>query len=181
MGIAAILSLIAFALTDRARTVTSLLANHIAAAEAEALADAAVHHAVLTLMHGPEGQEFVPRPPRSYLLELGSGGVEVAVSDEDGKIDLTAAPPVLIANLFQGVGTSSEAAAAVVAAIVARREPEAGPGFPDASDDLARPSAIFPTLGALQGVEGMDEGLYRRVRPYLTVFGQGEGVDPRAA
>jgi general secretion pathway protein K len=179
LGIAALLTLIAFGLTERARTVTSLLANQIAAARAEALADAGVHHALLTLVRGFANAELVVQPPRAYLLELDGGAMRIEIADEDGRIDLNAAPAELLANLFVQLGRGADEANALAQAIVQRRD--AARAGAEADTAAGSPVRAFPTLGALQGVAGMDEALYRLARPHLTVFGQGEGLDPRAA
>ena len=124
-----------------------------------------------------------------YRLTYGEGEVLVSIADEDGKIDLNAAPPELLAGLLGQLGLDAEEAEAMADRIVDFRDPDHEPRPQGAEDPqyvaAGRPTGAqdrpFATESELLGVLGMTPELYRRMRPYITVFSGAEAVDPMHA
>jgi general secretion pathway protein K len=122
-------------------------------------------------------------------LEYGEGAVVVRIFDEDAKVDLNAAPPELLEGLLRLVGLEQEQAETLADRIVDFRDDDDEPE-PNGAEDpdyeaagrtygaIDRPLAIEAEL---RGVLGMSDALYRRLRPFVTVYSGAEGVDPSRA
>ncbi|HYZ26869.1 MAG TPA: hypothetical protein VE597_08165 [Geminicoccaceae bacterium] len=188
LWITTLLAVIAASFTSSARTEGQLARNLVENARAEALADGAVHRAVLGLAD-PDLERAWRTDGTAYRLDYGEGTVLVRVFDEDAKVDLNAAPPELLEGLLGLVGVEPEQAEVLADRIVDFRdeddEPEpSGAEDPDyeaagrAGGAIDRPLVMETEL---RGVLGMSDGLYRRLRPFVTVYSGAEGVDPSRA
>jgi general secretion pathway protein K len=185
LWITGLLAVIAASFASSTRTEARLARHQIANAKAEALADGAVHRAVLGLLEpNPERGWRADRTLRQ--LSLGEGRVEIAIEDEDGKIDLNAAPPALLAGLFGALGLDPAAAQALAARIVDYRDPDSDPE-PDGAEDpdyqaqgLAAGAADreLVSAGELRNVAGITRELYELMLPHVTIHSGAEGVDP---
>ena len=107
LWIAALLAVIAASLVSSGRTETRLAHNLVENAKAEALADGAVQRAVLGLLDVDPAQAWRPGGG-PYRLAYGEGQVRVTIADEDGKIDINAATPELLAGLLGQLGLDAE-------------------------------------------------------------------------
>ena len=117
---------------------------------------------------------------REQQMDVGEGiVVTVAVTDESGKVDLNVADAMLLQRLFIGLGESTEAAQRLAGAIIDWRDPDAlvnaGGGAEEreyraAGLPYAPANRPFVQVSDVQRVLGMRHALYRRARPYLTVF-----------
>lgn len=185
-----LLAVIAASFTSSARTEGQLARNMVENAKAEALADGAVHRAVLGLLQfDPEGEGAWRADGTPYAMSYGEGDVTIRIYDEDAKVDLNAAPPELLRGLLLLVGVEEEAAQQLADRIVDYRDEDDQPQ-PDGAEDpdyeaagraegaLDRP---LVTEAELLGVLGMTESLYRRLRPFVTVYSGAEGIDPTRA
>jgi general secretion pathway protein K len=188
LWITALLALLAASLTSSSRTESRLARNQIENAKAEALADAGVHRAALGLLQfDPERAWQADR--RTRVMRLGEGEVRITIEDEDAKIDLNGAPVELLAGLFRAVGLDEEAALTFADRIADFRDgdDEPRPLGAEAADYAAAglpygpKNAPFVSLSELLQVLGMTEELYELVKPHLTVFSGGEGLDPLRA
>ncbi len=123
------------------------------------------------------------------VWSFGGGRVWLSIQDEDGKIDLNAAPDGLLRGLFLSVGLDEDASAALVDAIADFRDRDELHRLDGAEDrdyaDAGLPwgakDAPFEALEELQQVLGMTGEIYRRVAPALTVYSGRRGIDPRVA
>ncbi|HSA79780.1 MAG TPA: hypothetical protein VLE23_03095, partial [Geminicoccaceae bacterium] len=165
-----------------------LARNLIENAKAEALADGAVHRAVVGLVERDPDRAWRP-DRRAHLIAFGEGRVRVTIADEDGKVDLNAAPPELLAGLLHQLGLEEDAADALADRIVDFRDEDDEPRPEGAEDpdyfaagrDLGAQDRPFAVEGELLQVLGMSRDLYQRMRPYITVFSGAEAVDPLRA
>ena len=188
LWITALLAVIAASFASSARTEGQLALNMVENAKAEALADGAVHRAVLGLLD-PDAERAWRTDGTPYQLDYGEGRVTIRVYDEDAKVDLNAAPPELLVGLLGLVGLEPEQAETLADRIVDYRDEDDEPepnGAEDADYEAAgrRYGAIdrpFLTEAELLGVLGMSEALYRRLRPLVTVHSGAEGIDPSRA
>ncbi len=124
-----------------------------------------------------------------YVWSFGGGDVRVSIQDEDGKIDLNAAPDELLRGLFLSVGLDEDASAALVDAIVDFRDEDdlhrlngaEDRDYADAGLPYGAKDAPFEAVEELQQVLGMTRQIYERVAPALTVHSGRRGIDPRVA
>ena len=120
---------------------------------------------------------------------FGGGRVWVSIQDEDGKIDLNAAPDALLRGLFVSAGLDEDASAALVDAIVDFRDEDdltrlngaEDRDYADAGLPYGAKDAPFEAVEELQQVLGMTRQIYQRVAPALTVYSGRRGIDPRVA
>lgn len=160
-----------------ARAEGLIARHHLDGVRARLAAEAGVHFAVYKLSELEPAARWIG-DGRSYRVELGETTVEVALTDESGKIDLNAADEVVLKSLFtQTGGLPEEEAAALADAILdwrdeddlvrangAERDDYRRAGFP------YRPSnRAFATVEELLQVVGMSYALFQRVEPALTV------------
>ena len=186
--IAAMLAVIAASLVSSGRTETRLAHNLVENAKAEALADGAVQRALLGLLAVDPGQAW-RAGGGPYRLTYGEGDVRVSIADEDGKVDLNSAPPKLLAGLLGQLGLDGDAAAVMADRIVDFRDLDHEPRPQGAEDPqyvtAGRPAGAqdrpFAAESELLGVLGMTPQLYRRMRPYITIFSGAQAVDPTRA
>ena len=188
LWIAVLFAVIAGSLVSSGRTETRLARNLIENAKSEALADGAVHRAVVGLLElDPDRAWRADR--RAQLVAFGDGEVKVTIADEDGKVDLNAAPAELLAGLLQQLGLDEDAAVAQADRIVDFRDEDDEPLPEGAEDqdyfaagrDLGARDRPFAVESELLQVLGMSRELYQSMRPYITVFSGAEAVDPLRA
>ncbi|MDP3979062.1 MAG: type II secretion system protein GspK [Pseudomonas sp.] len=181
-----LLSLIALNLSTGSRTELQLAGNARLAASARHVAEAGVNWGVWSLLQANTAGWLADGSVRS--LELDGVSVEVALFDEQGKIDLNEADPQLLVGLFESVGLDEKAALAQADAILDWRD----------EDDLLRPAGAeeeqyraagllgpanqpFEQVEELRQVLGMSEALYQQVLPALTLFSNKAEVNPMVA
>lgn len=167
-----LLSAIAIHVAATGRTEARIAANIVAAAQAEALADAGVAEAVFALGDPDRGRRWRADGERHELI-LGEGRVVVAVGDENARINPNLASDKLLAALFRRLGADDDRAAALAAAIGARVRPNpflppAGTGMLSAAGAPA--PAPFDSIDDLAELPGMTAALLAAARPYLSVY-----------
>jgi general secretion pathway protein K len=188
LWIAVLFAVIAASLVSSGRTESRLARNLIENAKAEALADGAVHRAVLGLLELDPDRAWRP-DGSAHLMAFGEGEVRVTIADEDGKVDLNAAPPELLAGLLRQFGVEEDAADALADRIVDFRDEDDEPRPEGAEDpeyfaagrELGAQDRPFAAESELLHVLGMSRGLYQSMRPFITVFSGAEAVDPLRA
>ncbi len=171
-----LLSLIAASFANSTRTEIKLAFNQSTVAQAEALADAGVHAAILGLMaRDPTGQWRADGTV--YGWRRGKGEIRVQIWDEGGKIDLNAASEVLLKALFVAAGQGSDDAAALADRIVDFRDTNNLLQLNGAEDREYRDEGLpygakdapFEAVEELRQVLGVTQAIYESVAPALTV------------
>ncbi len=163
-----ILSLIAAAMLTAALTQARVARNAEDAAQADGLADGAVQLAVLSLLDDrPDRQPRIDGVPG--IVRWAGARVRVAIQDEGGLININFADKETLSRLLQSAGSERGAADDLAERIVARRTGQPSPA-----------SLPFETLDQLLQIRGMNEALFNRIAPALTVYGGGN-VDPETA
>ena len=188
LWVTGLLAVMAASFASSARTEARLAHNQEESAKAEALADAGVHRAVFGLLD-LDRETAWRAGGAGYSFSLGEGDVRVWIEDEDGKIDLNAAPLELLTGLFMALGLPEEEAQSLADRIGDFRDDDSEPEPLGAEDDayfdagLAEGAADRPfvTESELMRVLGMTQSLYEQVRPYVTIHSGAEGVDPARA
>ena len=179
-----LLSLIATAYMSGVRSDARLSRNAVEFAKARALAEAGIHRAALSL--GNLSFENRWRADgRTYAWRFADGVVRISIRDEASKIDLNEAPHALLRGLFLAVGETQEAAAALTDAVLDFRDPNElrrPNGAEDRDYDAAglaseAKDAPFEVISELQQVLGMNDALYRRLAPEVTVYSELPTID----
>lgn len=164
-------------------------------AQAEAAADAGVMLAIadlVTQVHAALTGEAQTRPSvfardgRPFVCRFADTSLWISVQDEGGRIDLNAAPAELFQRLFEGLGLPEPRASALAQAVVDFRDPDdtAAAGGSEAETYRQAGPAYGPKNAAFEAVEevaqvlGVDDDIYAKAVPYLTVHSGRAGLDP---
>jgi general secretion pathway protein K len=126
-------------------------------------------------------QRWVP-DGRKYPYAIGAAKLEIRVFDESGKIDLNTASPELLAKLLAAASVDPEHASGLAAAIVDYRDEDSllQPGGAEQDDyrganlPYGPKNAPYESVAEVQRVLGMDNALYQKLAPVLTVYSGGE-------
>lgn len=169
----ALLSAIAVAVTADGRSARRIAHNLEQAARDRALVEGGIRWGIAQLLDGrPERR--LPLDGRLQLIEIGTSRVEVAIEAEAGKFDLNTSQPAVLENLLLQSGATAAEVRRVSAAVETfRKANRPGPG------GLRQP-AFLETLD-LRRVTGLDEELYRRLLPLITVYSGTTRLDPAVA
>lgn len=178
------LAIVATALLADTRTEARLGRNLLESAKAEALAEAGIYRAMAGLVE-PDPQRAWRAGGTPYRFALGDGEIEVTIEDEGGKIDLNRAPQRLLQGLLVASGLEPEDAASLVDAIAdfsdsdSDRRPNGAEDadYAAAGRDYGTKDAPFETVAELQQVLGIDQALYDRIAPYVTVHAGRSQID----
>jgi general secretion pathway protein K len=126
---------------------------------------------------------------RVYPFAYDGAKVGVSVISESGKVDLNAASPDVLTNLFRNTGVDPQHAAAIAQAIIDWRS------FPMTQQMAAQRAAVYTAAGRdygprngpfasveeLEMVLGMTPQLYEAVAPYVTIWSGRASPDPNTA
>jgi general secretion pathway protein K len=172
-----------FAFTVRVDVLSS--ANIARGAEAEAVADGMARLTAFLLAAEPSALErAVVGGAVTVCRWSETGTVGVAVQDQAGLIDLNAAPTYLMQRLIKGLGVSEGDAERLAAAIADYRDADSdgmAGGFEPAEYpgvSFGPKNAPFQAIEELDQIPGMDEKLYRKLLPLVTVHSAQPGFDP---
>lgn len=184
-------ALIAIVLAIAARSRMEHLQASVARQQVQSLgaAQAGVEWAVGRL-NLPPGQGRLPVAGQEIALPWEGYTLRIAVQDETGKLDLNAVPAELLRDLMVELEVDAVRAETVAGAILDFRD----------GDDLLQPvggaedgeyeraglpygakDRNFEHMGELRQVLGMDEDLFQRLRPYLTLYSGSARPDPEYA
>ncbi len=187
-----VLSLMAagFAAMTRAKIRTT--AGHAELAAAEALADAGVNLALLSLMGSkaalPASPRFAADGETRLCVFDGGARLAIRIEDEAGKVDLNAAGEPALVALFVALGTGPETARSYAQRILDYRDGDREPRADGAEEAaylavgrLKPKNAPFDTVEELEQVLGLPAEIARGARSYLTVTSRLNGIDPEKA
>ncbi len=141
-------------------------------------AETGLELAALHLQGADPTQRWVPdgRPNR---VDFEGYVLEVRVLDESAKVDLNVAPNDLLVGLMTAVGADYDRARQLAGAIADFRDPdnllspEGGaedPQYAAAELPYGAKDRPFETVTELRQVLGMDEALYQKLLPHVTVY-----------
>jgi general secretion pathway protein K len=190
LWVTVLLTVIAAGFAYSMRTEALAARNAVALSQARALADGAVSRFTFELMRPRNANETWNSDGTVHYWQEGDTLIAANALDESGKIDLNAAPDILLKNLFQtAAGVDADTAARLVDAIddwktpgdAKRPQGAKAPDYQAAGLSYVPPNAPFETVAELQRVLGMTPALYAAVADSLTVFSQQPGVNPAYA
>lgn len=181
-----LLSLIALNISATSRLELKLAANLVEAAAVRQTTDAGINWALWSLLQTNTGDWLADGSQRT--LELDDIAVQVAITDEHGKIDLNKGSPLLLQGLFLVAGVEQDEAVALTDAIQdwrdtdqlrrlygAESEEYLAAGLPEPAN---RP---FERIEELRKVLGMTPELYAQVKPALTIYSERSQINPLVA
>ncbi len=162
------------------RTELQISANLRANAVSQAAADGALHEAILRLLQGawlPDG--------RPRVLQIGDAKVELRIRDQVRKLNPNAAPLPVMQALLSSLGVEAGKAAALARAIVDWRS--TGPRSLSGGSKLAQYQAaglpygpanqLYDDLDEIGLVLGMTPALLARMRPFLSIYREGDAPE----
>ncbi len=180
-----LLALLVTRITSYGRAEAQVAANLRGGAVVEAAADAAVNATLFHLL-ASGNQRWAPAGRRRLLMP----GAEVDVTLENlaGRVNLNTAPPELLQALLDVLGTLPDQSVALAAAILDWRTPgqrprpggAKAPQYREAGRGYGPPGAPFRAVDELGDVLGMAPALLARLRPHVTIWGDGN-PDPASA
>lgn len=185
-----LLTLITTRLIAGGRDEARLAANLRAAAQAEMVADAAIHETIFRLLARTEGWAATrsadnPQPRR---IARPGGTAEIAIEDESGRVNPNQASDALLQALLRAVGADAGTARTTAAAIVdwrtagnqARDSAAQLDAYRAAGHAFGPPHSPFRSIDELGLVLGITPALLARLAPHFTIFYDGD-PDPDAA
>jgi len=166
---AILLALLAGSVARLSRSDLNLARNLVEGTKAELAADSALWTAVEAIVSG--GPEAWRTDGTVYAWRFGGSEVRVRVTDELGRIDINAAPPELLAALFEAAGTEPAEAAELAEAVVEfrNRGVEDDP-LPAIRRGFGGGAAAFALTDGLAQVPGMPPELQNRIAEAITVY-----------
>ncbi len=171
------------------RTETSVVRNAVSAAQAEAMANGAVHRALYEIFKPAAGVNTWKADGKERQWEKDGAKIKVVIMDESGKIDINTSSDTLLNGLLISTGVDTAKAAQLLDAILDWRD----------ADSLSRPNgaesdayhaaglkyepanAPFEAVEQLQQVLGMTPEIYLRIAPLVTVQSRQPGINTLVA
>ena len=186
---AALLALLAVGFSSAVRANLRLTSSAVQGAKAEALADAGVELAVLSLMAGGPERRFPIDGSLRLCSMRGLGVVGLRIQDTGGRVSLNLASERMLQALFIGLGAERDAASTMSDTILDYRDADSNrrpngaenPEYLAAGRALGPKNAPFDTVEELNQVLGIDPARVALAMPHLTVHSQTAGLDPRTA
>ncbi|MGN6228203.1 MAG: general secretion pathway protein GspK [Dyella sp.] len=155
--------------------------------QAQYAAEAGVARAIYALQDPQPALRWIP-DGRPYTFAYGPATVQVAVIDENGKVDLNAAAPAVLTGLFTAAGMQPRAAQALTERVVAWRSFKnmVGPDPADAAYaaaglDYGPRHGPFASIEELRMVLGMPAAVYRTIAPQVTLWSGRDAPNPATA
>lgn len=185
-----LLSVMAFGFSRSMRSGVRIGLHRLEALQATELARAAIHKGLYDLLTMPPGQRYrLLLPGREQRFTLDGAELAYRIEDERGKVDLNRAPAELIGGLLGSLELPPERTASLSDAILDWRDSDdarrlngaEGADYAAAGRPGLPPDRPFPSVQELQQVLGMDDLLYRRLLPLVTVHGIDGRINPLTA
>lgn len=157
-------------------------------ARAHYAAEAGVMRAVYALQATNVNDRWVA-DGRTYPMMFDQAKVGVSITSESGKVDLNAATPDVLTNLFRNVGADPVRASAISQAIIDWRSfsvsqqqtTQRKAAYAAAGRDYGPRNGPFASVEELQMVLGVTPELYAKVASYVTIWSGRSSPDPNTA
>ena len=183
----ALLSVIAGSLVFSSRTEMLMAGNTAALAQAEAAADAGVYKAIHELARPQTDLKRWKGDGLTHLWTFHGAELRVTILDESAKMDLNAAPVVLLKGLLNALAEPD--ADALADAVLDWRDADdlrslhgaEKADYAAAGRDYGPANAPFETTEELRQVLGMSDDLFRKLEPLVTVHSRQPGINAAVA
>jgi general secretion pathway protein K len=186
--IAGLLAVIAtaFAITVRSHTLGG--SNNIYNTQAEYAADGMALFTALKLASpASPAPQLEPNGEPVFCNWSEGATVSVSVQDQGGLVDLNTASPELLDVLFRSLGADAGKSISMIGALQNFRDPDSL-----TSDGAAEPvtfpgktygpkNAPFAITAEIDQIPEIDEAMFHRLMPLVTVYSQQSGIDPAVA
>jgi len=170
------------------RTETLVARNAVSAAQAEAMANGAVHRALYETFKPATDAGTWKADGRERQWEENGAKIRVVMMDESGKIDINTNSDELLRGLFLSIGADAGKSAQLLDAILDWRDTDSLPRPNGAESDayhaagLSEPAnAPFDAVEQLQQVMGMSTDIYLRIAPLITIHSRQPGINTQVA
>jgi general secretion pathway protein K len=191
LWIVASAALLVSAFNATVRSGVSMASSEFALSRAEALVDAGAEIAAARLIDTDEARRWVP-DGKPHEVSFADAGLTITIDDPNGLVDLNRADGTLLLGLFrQFAGSEAHAVRLRDQILEARRQALGGEqakgGQRDFGSDLDAqhtsepPAAAFMSVAQLRHLKGITLDLYRRIAPFVTVYGRDGRVNPVTA
>lgn len=179
-----LLSIMAAGHARNVHTDTRLASRQVEVAKARGMAEAGINHVILEMLADDSGDE-IPVDGSVFAVDIYDERVTMAVRQATGLVDLNGADAKLLAAVLQACGVEKERRPEIVDAILDWRDGDNlthlngiedsdyfAAGLPWSSRDDA-----FVSIDELKYIPGIDQGLFERMAPLVTVYSGKGGID----
>lgn len=171
------------------RTETSVVRNAVSGAQAEAMANGAVHRALYENFKPAADVNTWKADGRERQWEKDGVKIKVVMMDESGKIDINTSSDILLRGLLLSVGVDVTKAAQLLDAILDWRDGDLLPRPNGAEREAYQAAGLkyepantpFEAVEQLQQVLGMTPDIYFRIAPLITVHSRQSGINSLVA
>lgn len=171
------------------RTETSVVRNAVSAAQAEAMANGAVHRALYETFKPAADASAWKADGMERQWEKNGAKIKVVMMDESGKIDINTGSDILLKGLLLSVGADAAKAAQLLDAILDWRDEDSLPRPNGAENEAYRAAGLkyepanapFEAVEQLQQVMGMTPDVYLRISHLITVHSKQPGINTLVA
>jgi len=179
-----LLSVMAAGHSRNVHTDTRLASRQVQVAQARGLAEAGINHVILEMLADNSTNE-IPIDGTAFAIDVYGTPVTLAVRKANGLVDLNAASSDLLDAVLQACGVEYGRRPALIDAILDWRDGDnlthlngiedkdyLAAGLPWTSRDDA-----FVSIDELKYLPGVDQGLFERMAPLVTVYSGRGGID----
>lgn len=183
LWIVALLSIVATGLSASVRTESRAVANAQLVLQAQYAVESGVELAAMNLMY-PQSVRW-PADGSIRSIDIGDARVRIATSHVTGKVDINAAPMVLVRSLLFQTGIDANSADLLADAILDWRDRDDFRRLNGAEDTDYRIAGLsygakdapFNSVDELRLVLGMTDRIFTAIEPSVTVFSGQSGVN----
>lgn len=179
-----LLSVMAAGHARNVHTDTKLASRQVEVAKARGLAEAGINHVILEMLADNSTHE-IPIDGTVFAIEVYDTTVTLAVRKASGLVDLNAAKADLLDAVLEACGVQDGRRPALIDAILDWRDGDKlthlngiedkdylAAGLPWTSRDAA-----FVSIDELKYLPGVDQDLFERMAPLVTVYSGRAGID----
>ncbi len=179
-----LLSVMAAGHSKNVHTDTQLASRQVQVAQARGLAEAGINHVILEMLADNSTHE-IPIDGTAFPIDVYDTQVTLAVRKTNGLVDLNAAGPDLLDALLAACGVEDGRRPELIDAILDWRDGDdlthlngiedkdyLAAGLPWTSRDDS-----FKAIDELKYLPGIDQGLFERMAPLVTVHSGSAGID----
>jgi len=185
----ALMSVIAGSLVFSSRTEVLMAVNLASLAQAETLADAGVYKAIYELTRPQTDPQRWQGYGLTHDWKFQGAELRVKILDESAKVNINAAPTVLLKGLLRALGLADPEADALADAVADWRDPDdlrslhgaEKADYAAAGRDYGPANTPFETIDELRQVLGMSDDLFRKLELLVTVHSRQPGINTAVA
>jgi len=182
-----LLTVLGASLLAEARVTRTVAATGSSRLKAQLIADGAISRVVMAVLD-PRDPLHLSLDGTSQAVSFLGHSVELATESEAGKINLNAAAPKQLADMFRAAGVAPDDAASLAARIVAWRTSASESDradivrqYDEAGRTYGPRFSRFRSIGELRLVLGMTDALQSAVAPLVTVWSESADIDRSVA